>query len=831
MIGMVLLFAPVAAQAAIVPIAVFGDPAPDGNGQLNGFGRPGINNAGQVTFVADNIQRANEESDRVGVYLDSITGGPLVQIAQQVQPVPGGNGAFLSFSFAPSFKEPSALNNSGAFAFHTRLTGTSGASLDDRAIYFGSGGPLSQVVRGGQPLPEGNGNFYRFTSFTMNSAGKILFAATVEPTTGGTAKDTGLYIGSSTGPAQKVVREGDPAPDGNGTFSTFIASVPSDAGKVAFYTVLAGIAPNTTDTALCLGSGTAPPGFLVREGAIVPGGNGRYMAIGPPAMNNSGEIVFGAELNFTAVPLIDDQAIYRIPGAGGPPEQIIRENETSPNGNGVFRSFGNYALNNTGRIAMHAMITGSGNTLDDGSGIFLASGGTARRQVARRNVAAPGGGTFSSMDTSMLALSNGGQVAFYGNFNGGGSGLFIGDGLELIQIVRVGQSLAGGTVTAATLLANTPVSDDHRSAINDYGQVAFFATTSGGAQQGVFVFTPTLNFQGSLSNNFEYAGNWTLGISPGAVHEVIFNPTNNVMLLGPTNNQALKSLQVGGGTGMATLQLQPGVTLSVTSNLTIAATGVLAGIGSVAGNLINGGLISPGNSAGQISVSSNLTQLAAGRMVFEIGGNTGSDFDQLNVGQTLNLAGVLDVVLINNFTPQSGQTFDLLNWGALNGTFSTVNLPSLPAGLSWDSTSLHTSGTVRITGGAATALQTWRQQHFGTQQNTGTAADDADPDGDGTVNFAEFAMRTDPLITARPSIGLAIVGTNLEFTYTRNKAALGEAGYLVEWSDSLVAGSWSTAGVTDVLQSENGTTQQFKATLPVGGQSRFVRLSVTSIGQ
>ena len=33
-------------QAAIVPIAVLGDPAPDGNGKLNNFGPPSINNAG-----------------------------------------------------------------------------------------------------------------------------------------------------------------------------------------------------------------------------------------------------------------------------------------------------------------------------------------------------------------------------------------------------------------------------------------------------------------------------------------------------------------------------------------------------------------------------------------------------------------------------------------------------------------------------------------------------------------------------------------------------------------------------------------------------------------
>ena len=181
-----------AAQAAIVPIAVLGNAAPDGNGRLNNFGRPGINNAGQVGFTSGNFDTAGS-GDELAMNLRSVTGGPILQIARANQTVPGGNGKFSSFSFASSgFNDPPALNDSGAFAFHTLLTQTTNGPLDDRAIYFGSGGPLSLVVRGGQPLPEGNGNFYRFDSFTMNSVGQVAFSATVEPITGGTAADTGL---------------------------------------------------------------------------------------------------------------------------------------------------------------------------------------------------------------------------------------------------------------------------------------------------------------------------------------------------------------------------------------------------------------------------------------------------------------------------------------------------------------------------------------------------------------------------------------------------------------------------------------------------------------
>ena len=37
-----------------------------------------------------------------------------------------------------------------------------------------------------------------------------------------------------------------------------------------------------------------------------------------------------------------------------------------------------------------------------------------------------------------------------------------------------------------------------------------------------------------------------------------------------------------------------------------------------------------------------------------------------------------------------------------------------------------------------------RMTHFGTNQNTGLAANDADPDGDGSTNIDEFVAGTDP---------------------------------------------------------------------------------------
>jgi len=74
-------------------------------------------------------------------------------------------------------------------------------------------------------------------------------------------------------------------------------------------------------------------------------------------------------------------------------------------------------------------------------------------------------------------------------------------------------------------------------------------------------------------------------------------------------------------------------------------------------------------------------------------------------------------------------------------------------------------------------------------------------------------------------------GTNLEFVHTKNKDAT-DLTYIVEWSDTLMSGSWSTAGVSaPVILSDNGTTQQIQVTVPSGSGvvRRFVRLQVTRL--
>ena len=74
----------------------------------------------------------------------------------------------------------------------------------------------------------------------------------------------------------------------------------------------------------------------------------------------------------------------------------------------------------------------------------------------------------------------------------------------------------------------------------------------------------------------------------------------------------------------------------------------------------------------------------------------GSQYDQIKVTGQLVLAGDLDVVLLDGFQPQAGESFQLFD-GQLSGAFSQVTLPALGNGLQWNTSNLDTNGTISVT--------------------------------------------------------------------------------------------------------------------------------------
>ena len=94
--------------------------------------------------------------------------------------------------------------------------------------------------------------------------------------------------------------------------------------------------------------------------------------------------------------------------------------------------------------------------------------------------------------------------------------------------------------------------------------------------------------------------------------------------------------------------------------------------------------INPGNSPGLMFVETDLTLENTSTNVFEIAGLSAiEDYDQLQVGETLTLGGVLEVALLDDFMPEEGNTFDIIIAGLIQGNFDNIILPSLQQGLEW----------------------------------------------------------------------------------------------------------------------------------------------------
>jgi hypothetical protein len=132
--------------------------------------------------------------------------------------------------------------------------------------------------------------------------------------------------------------------------------------------------------------------------------------------------------------------------------------------------------------------------------------------------------------------------------------------------------------------------------------------------------------------------------------------------------------------------------------------------------------------------------------------------------------------------------------------------------------------SITVTGTAMTPIEIWRQTHFNNHTNTGPALDTADADNDGIPNLLEYATAMNPAANDAVPLSATKAGATLEFIYTKNKAAT-DVTYTVEWSDDLI--TWSIAGITSSILSDNGTTQQIKAIVPASGVRRFVHLKVT----
>jgi hypothetical protein len=104
-----------------------------------------------------------------------------------------------------------------------------------------------------------------------------------------------------------------------------------------------------------------------------------------------------------------------------------------------------------------------------------------------------------------------------------------------------------------------------------------------------------------------------------------------------------------------------------------------------------------------------------------------------------------------------------------------------------------------------------------------------DPDKDGLSNLLEWSLHLDATIPSTFRPVLTKTATELQYTYTRRKAAPGEAVFQLEWSDTL-GSDWSRTGVIeDAPVSLTATTESVTVKISTGSSGkRFLRLKVST---
>ena len=135
----------------------------------------------------------------------------------------------------------------------------------------------------------------------------------------------------------------------------------------------------------------------------------------------------------------------------------------------------------------------------------------------------------------------------------------------------------------------------------------------------------------------------------------------------------------------------------VTPGSSVTIFGTYSGGSITGGGQMNfDGDLSPGASPAAITLDGNASLFSTSRLKIELGGTTvGTQYDQVNVTGKLALDGTLQVLLINGFVPHAGDTFHILNWGSIAGSFATVQFPSVP-GLSFSTQSLYSTGLLSV---------------------------------------------------------------------------------------------------------------------------------------
>ncbi len=305
-----------------VQIARRDEVAPDGNGIFSDLAYHQLNDAGQVLFRSflEETTGGRGRDDSV-IYRSEGIGGPT-KIVRKGDPTADGDTFF-------SGSRDLDLNANGQVAFLGFSSSSPGSASFSSGIFRGDGTSTPvKIARSGDAAPDGNGVFRAFFisrsgyAVALNDSGAVAFRGSVYDTEGGDRERIGIFRGDGTSSPVKIALAGDTAPDGNGSFASFGSPTGylalNNSGQVAFSAILSGrIGEFNNFASLFLGDGENSLTQIAQAGQLAPDGNGIFIDLADPVLNDAGQAAFLGRLANTIGDNSDNAGLYIYDGSRG----------------------------------------------------------------------------------------------------------------------------------------------------------------------------------------------------------------------------------------------------------------------------------------------------------------------------------------------------------------------------------------------------------------------------------------------------------------------------------------------------------------------------------
>ncbi len=444
-------------------------------------------------------------------------------------------------------------------------------------------------------------------------------------------------------------------------------------------------------------------------------------------------------------------------------------------------------------------LTGDGSVFSQYfSGNALTSTGTIRRSTSTGD-AVLASATYSS---SGRIDAQAGRLVFDATLNLGHGGVVAGAGRTVI---------AGGTTTLAgtTTLSST---------LFELGGGTLFAA-------------PAAN--GTLAGS---TIEWTSGYVAGLVKWTGIARTTGSGFRRINDSSELRNAGVLTLTDEGSTQLYQNSTLHNLQGATLNATGQVSLSYYFGGNLLlNEGTLVLGTPPGRMIVEAAFTQTATGRLEIGIAGSSAvvPQFDILNVSGTATLGGTLVAHVENAYNPSIGTSFEILTGSPRLGTFAIVVAPRFTVTYPTAGDPPVSLNDVLLVAHAATteSYAAWAS----TRGLTGNdAAATADPDGDGLINWLEFAFNLNPKAGNERPVAASVErigGESWLVMRYRRWAGPVDAGILYQPEASRDLAAWSSSGIIDEFDSNAtpvSTSEPRRCRILTSESKKFLRLHLIS---